>query len=318
VPESIAFRAKPLVTKWRALVQGQSISAEVKSEKKQALTDAKEPVTPSILTSATTVASVLATSDTSVSSAHMNEEPVRPTSKSGGAIVRRSRVDAVSMENVLSSLPTDTLMEDVKPVPKRVRWRDDANLVEIRYYTPDVEELASMHPRYANPHEMDVEEAKLAFRQQGMLWQTPKVVNVSYIIPYGSKSSERAVQEQRESVTLAIDYLGPDTAPTTPEEPVVTPSVGTAQHQATAIPWEEVEEFSSPLYDEFRRDPMVTKFTKASQASADLIRLLNSVEGINLTNLTGGAAAASAGTTAAPSMDPTVMVLVAQSIRGNV
>jgi len=142
--------------------------------------------------------------------------------------------------------PRDTMPREVKGIlvyhrgkdkrNKTIKWKPESNLVAVRYFELDEDERVNVNKlKFENMREFEtkMEKAALASKtdigndeQETAKWYKPVPLtfdeNSDYkpcFSAYGSQSTEKATQNEREKTVLQALYFKPEMTPNTPAEP---------------------------------------------------------------------------------------------------
>ena len=173
--------------------------------------------------------------------------------------------------------PTDSMPREVKGIlvyhrgkdkrNKTIRWRPESNLVAVRYFELDEDERVNVNKlKFENMREFEtkMEKAALASKteianeeQEIAKWYKPVPLtfdeNSDYkpcFTSYGSQSTEKSAQNEREKTVLQALYFNLETTPNTPAEPDnPSDSLRGLSNGATIIPLEDKDADEGSYHD---------------------------------------------------------------------
>ncbi|KAI9014718.1 hypothetical protein BC832DRAFT_165471 [Gaertneriomyces semiglobifer] len=121
--------------------------------------------------------------------------------------------------------------EDNKPKKKRVRFKDDSELVQIKYFESepaeyDGEESLRTPHVIGDARDLDRQEGHMAFKpptDATIDWETPSLISWPQSFEWGKESTEARIQEERERGVVMATYYSDDQIPPSPAEPAEEP-----------------------------------------------------------------------------------------------
>ncbi|KAA8916461.1 hypothetical protein TRICI_001324 [Trichomonascus ciferrii] len=235
---------------------------------------AKPSAQPATSTSSTASSArkAKASSEESSDAAHSTAKPAEKPKlfSSGGfsvtghlANIRKASHDG-NEKSERSESPT---MERKK---KKVHWKDDVDLVEIRTFTPDPSEVPHKLRSFNDAKQMEYHEAIHNFdpeQDEEVTWYEPPVIDIETAVPNkqyrealsikrgGTKQpvqTEALAQQKREAHTMVVYYSSKADVPPSPAEPPSSNSFGSREPKI--IPIAEVLK-SHPLVQRLANTP---------------------------------------------------------------
>jgi hypothetical protein len=234
---------------------------------------AQQP-TPTTSSTTTSARKTKASSEESSEAAHATVKPAEKPKlfSSGGfsvtghlANIRKASHDGVETKSGRSESPT---VERKKK--KKVHWKDDVDLVEVRTFTPDPSEVPHKLRSFNDAKQMEYHEAIHNFdpeQDEEVTWREPPVIDIETAVPNkqyrealsikrgGTKQpvqTEALAQQKREAHTMVVYYSSKVDIPPSPAEPPSSSSVSGAEPKIIPIA-ESLK--SHPLVQQLKNPP---------------------------------------------------------------